>query len=113
MIGSVLNGIKIQAAASATTIASNEMAICTYTVTSISDATTALAGETVAGGYPSFSIAPPPVTRVFGPSQTIPSTFTSAIQYSSVSTDGSPVVVNSETTVTYSLQSGVILRNGT
>lgn len=111
-MASVGGGIRISAAASATTLAADEMAVCTYTVSSIGDATSALAGEVVAGGYPSFSIAPPPVTRVFGPSQTIPSTFTSAIQYSTVSTDGSPVVVNSETTVTYSLQSGVILENG-
>lgn len=108
MVGSVLSGIKISAAASATTLSSSQMAVCTYTVTSISDLSTVPADFSYAW---SGGLSPSPVNRVFGPSQTIPTTFTSVVQVSMATNDGTPQYANQELTATYTLQSGVILIN--
>jgi len=98
------SGIQIVAAASATTLSSTQMAVCTYTVSAIQDAS----GGVSAQNY-GVTTSVPPATRVFGPNETIPSTFTSKWQLTIQS--NAPAFTNTEYTVTYSLVSGVILGN--
>ena len=80
------------------------MAVCSYTVSAIQDASGGVAAQNFG-----VTTAVPPVVRVFGPGQTIPSTFTNQWQLSIQS--NTPTFTNTEYTVTYSLVSGVILGN--
>lgn len=107
MVGSVLSGIKISAAASATTLSSNQMAIVTYYATDYENTLpTRSTAETSAVEAYSFSM--PPINRFFGPGETIPSSFTTETGSSYRDDDETAYL---EANVTYTLLSGVILVN--
>lgn len=84
------NSLKVNRAISgADTVSANSYAVVFYTVT------------TVGAVEANSSISTPPVTRYFGPAQTIPATFTN------VAGRGDNGGAESNTTSTYTLQSGV------
>lgn len=91
-------GMKVNRVISgATTVNANAMAIVTYTVSSMSG--------TLSGAQGLIGI--PPVTRFFGPGQSIPGSFTSGIGGAS----NSGYNISAYGSATYALVSGVELIN--
>lgn len=91
-------GLKVnRAITGATTVNANAYAMVTYSPS--------FAGTVVAGGTGYTGLAATPITRFFGPGQSIPASFTTT---SRIGEAGS---VAASTTTTWSLQSGVELIN--
>lgn len=87
-----------RAISGATTVNANCYAMVTYIATSFT------------GGIASTqesSIVPPPITKYFGPGQSIPNTFTSPVYV----LKGSPAPYFSTSDITYTLSSGVEMVN--
>lgn len=104
MVGSVLSGIKLSKVASGgVNNSASEFSVGFYTVTSISDTSFT---DLASGTY--NIISPPPVMRVAGPGQNLPSTFTSVYQ---CTTTQAGTDAFTEGTITYTLQSGFVLIN--
>lgn len=91
-------GMKVNRVISgATTVNANAMAVVTYTVSSMSGTLSGAQGL----------IAVPPVTRFFGPGQSIPGSFTSGIG----GANNSGYNISAYGSATYALVSGVELIN--
>jgi hypothetical protein len=104
----------ISAVSGATTVPADCYAIVTYTVTGYpstsgvvtgADVTNVLANNT-GNSYGDAISGVTPVTRTFGPGQTIPATFTSVVGLR-LSFTGNTTFVNAS--ATWTLQSGVVL----
>ncbi len=112
-MASVGGGMRVTAAVSgATTVPADSYAMVTYTVSTSTTSgyaqTGNLASSIPADGIKSFV----PVTRYFGPGQSIPATFTSHAGYNAVYNAGpNNTTITTAVTVTYSLASGVIISN--
>lgn len=100
-------GIKInRAITGATTVNANSMAIVTYVCNAI--AQTSISPDNTPVG-----VTFPPVTRFFGPSQSVPVSFTTVghEKYASSGANQGTINLYSTATATYTLQSGVELTN--
>lgn len=109
-MASVGSGIRIDRAATVSTLAADEMAVCSYTVTAIGDMSSIPVN--LSSTYAAAGLSPSPVVRVFGPSESIPNTFGSIVQISTFGFNGTQYFGNQEVSVQYTFSSGVVLVNG-